>query len=92
MEEKPDLVLEKDDYKEALLTLNAVNLSALAHSLSNLATRIWEEAGLRGEGTAWVNTHPIVRMFVSQMSQLTELNDETFSQAYKICKEKGEEL
>lgn len=81
------------DYEKALNVLNACNLSGVAHSLAQVAPKIWAEARKQNEGTDWVNRHPIVVLYVSQMAALcgvAEIADiETFSRAYEICEKEA---
>lgn len=62
--------MNKAVYERALQTMQACNLSGLAHDLSEAVSQIWEEAQERGEGTDYVNTHPVVRLYVDQMCLL----------------------
>jgi hypothetical protein len=47
---------------------------------------IWEEAREQGQGTDYVNSHPIVRLYVEQMSFLSRAD---YSQSYKACLERS---
>jgi len=76
----------KREYEMALLSQSACNLSGLAHSLSKVMELIWEEAGEKGQGTDYVNNHPIVRLYVEQMSFLCRAD---YSASYKICLERS---
>ncbi|MHC4434967.1 MAG: hypothetical protein ACYTBS_24275 [Planctomycetota bacterium] len=71
---KPKSTLDKQltvwDYEKALFSQSACNLSGLVHALSEVVDRIWVEARLRGEGTEYVNNHPIVRLYVEQLQHL----------------------
>ena len=75
----------------ALYSQGAVNASGLIHSLDKLTTKIWEEARELGEGTGYVNRHPIIRLFVEQLVMLCEAgtttNGDTYSEAYRKCEE-----
>jgi hypothetical protein len=72
---KPKNLLDKQltevDYNDAIYSQNACNLGALVKSLSAKLDAIWVEARLLGEGTEYVNNHPIVRLFVEQMKHLS---------------------
>lgn len=96
MNEKESETLEWHDYQRALDCLNACNLSGLAKSLAGVTTKIWAQARAQNEGTAWVNGHPIVVLYVSQMAMLSGVASiadmETFSQAYKACERKAKEV
>ena len=54
----------KREYEMALLSQGACNLSGLAHALSKAMELIWEEAREQGQGTDYVNSHPIVRLYM----------------------------
>ena len=73
-------------YKMALLSQGACNLSGLAHSLAEAVELIWEEATEQGQGTDYVNSHPIVRLYVEQMSFLCRAD---YSASYRICLERS---
>lgn len=62
--------LTEHDYQLALDAQNACNLSGIVHSWSKIVSRIWDEAHERGEGTDWVNKHPINVLFAAQASWL----------------------
>lgn len=52
---------------------NGVNLSGIALSLTRILTEaIWPEARRIGQGTRWVNTHPIVTTYLEKLCQLNE--------------------
>lgn len=71
----------KQDYIDALNSQSAVNLSGLAHSLSAVVTRIWDDARAQGRGTDYVNNHPIVRFYIAQLDFLCRTD---YSDAYQI--------
>jgi hypothetical protein len=76
----------KREYEMALLSQGACNLSGLVHSLSQVMELIWEEATEHGQGTDYVNSHPIVRLYVEQMSFLCRAD---YSASYNTCEEKS---
>jgi hypothetical protein len=76
----------KREYERALLSQGACNLSGLAHSLSQAMELIWEEATEQGQGTDYVNNHPIVRLYVEQMSFLCRAD---YSASYRTCLERS---
>ena len=78
----------KREYEMALLSQGACNLSGLVHSLSGAMNLIWEEAREQGQGTDYVNNHPIVRLYVEQISFLCRAD---YSASYKTCLEKSKE-
>jgi len=76
----------RKEYEMALLSQDACNLSGLVHSLSKAMELIWEEATEQGQGTNYVNNHPIVRLYLEQMSYLCQAD---YSASYKTCQEKS---
>lgn len=85
-------MLTKKDYQTALDVQNACNLSGVIHSWDNIVSRIWEQANAEGEGTDWVNRHPINVLFSDKVAQLTGSHgDENFHQAYEYCVDKAHE-
>lgn len=77
-----DKELTVHDYEMALLSQGAVNLSGLAHELSRVMPKIWAQSRAQGKGTEFVNTHPIVRLYLEQMMFLCARD---YSEAYAIC-------
>jgi hypothetical protein len=73
-------------YEMALLSQGACNLSGLAHSLAYAVELIWHEANEQGQGTDYVNNHPIVRLYVEQMSFLCRAD---YSASYRTCLERS---
>ena len=71
----------RTEYEMALLSQSACNLSGLVHHLSKAMELIWEEAKEQGQGTDYVNSHPIVRLYVEQMSFLCRADYYKSSQA-----------
>jgi hypothetical protein len=76
----------KREYETALLSQSACNLSGLVHHLSKAMELIWEEAGEQAQGTDYVNSHPIVRLYVEQMSFLCRAD---YYARYKVCEERS---
>jgi hypothetical protein len=64
-------MLTINDYHTALNAGSACNLSGVVHSFSGVLTRIWDEAREQGEGTNWVNQHPISRMYAYAINKLS---------------------
>jgi hypothetical protein len=80
------------NYQDALDAQSAPNLSGLAHTLSDVISELWKEAHAMGHGTHWVNTHPIVKLYVGQMAELCRigvLDPDVYLEAYKTCQEKA---
>lgn len=75
--------LSPHDYEMALLSQGAVNLSGLAHELSRVVSKIWVESWKQGGGTEFVNTHPIVRLYLEQMVLLCRRD---YHEAYVACR------
>jgi hypothetical protein len=89
-------------YKDALDSQDACNLSGLVKTLAGHMEEIWIEARAAGKGTGYVNTHPVVRLFLEQMVHLNgcgfiqETQDaieegRSYKTAYGICKERAHE-
>lgn len=76
----------KRAYEMALLSQSACNLSGLVHSLAYAVELIWEEARAQGQGTDYVNSHPIVRLYVEQMTFLCKSD---YSASYRACLERS---
>lgn len=56
----------------AIHAQSAVNLSGVVHTFSMILTEaLWPEAHRLGLGTTWVNTHPISRLFVDKITDLS---------------------
>jgi len=61
----------KQAAQTALDCQDAVNLSGVLHSLNEiLATVLGPEARRLDQGTAWVNRHPIVTLFLHKLTSL----------------------
>lgn len=78
-------MLDPNDYRNAVFSQNACNLSGLVHSLSNVIKRIRAEVVCTDD----INAHPIVRLYVDQMYNLA--SSLSYSDAYNTCVEKSEE-
>lgn len=70
--------------RAAIVVQDAVNLSGVAHSFAEAMSAIWEEAHTQGQGTEWVNTHPIVTLFLDKLADLNNARFECpqIGQAY----------
>ena len=62
-------------WQDALDVQNASNLSGVVHSFGKVLDALWEEARAGGHGTAWVNTHPITRLWVDKLASLARVQD-----------------
>jgi|SRR5271170_8115607 len=56
--------------QQSLDVQDASNLSGVAHSFSKAMDALWAEARLHGHGTAWINQHPIVTLFIDKLASL----------------------
>ena len=65
---------------DALQCQDACNLSGVAYSFSSYLKTLWDvsnlltaipESSQPGYGTAWVNQHPIIRLFVNKLADLS---------------------
>ena len=74
----------------AILCQDGVNLSGILSSMNAIVQEVlWVEARRLGKGTSYVNSHPIVALF---LSKLVDLNgDQDFSQAYDAVKKLAEQ-
>lgn len=69
--------------KEAIQVQDACNLSGVVHSFSRAMETIWSEARLQNHGTEWVNTHPIVTLYIDKLASLNNYrHDFTILQMY----------
>lgn len=82
-EERP----QPKHYQMALDVQNACNRSGVVHSFAELTEVLWNEAHALGEGTKWVNEHPICVLFADKISSLVTLNYDEFAynDAYTRC-------
>ena len=78
-------------YEDAILVQDACNLSGVVHSLAKAMDVIRKEADELGEGTQYMNTHPVVILFVDKLQSLSGSNDPSaFSRAYDKCQKMAE--
>jgi len=83
-------MITSQDYQKALLVQDACNLSGVIHSFSEIVSRIWEEAHTKGQGTEYVNTHPICKLYADKIADLARVRDvSAYVQAYKECESKS---
>lgn len=59
--------------RTAIAVQDAVNLSGVAHSFAEAVSAIWDEAHRQGKGTEWVNTHPVVTLFLDKLADLNKV-------------------
>ena len=83
-----ETVLSDADYQEALQAQDAVNLSGVVHAFAAAVVRIWQEANVLKKGTAWVNSHPLVILYLDKLSDLSGHGREgtAFSKAYDYAR------
>jgi hypothetical protein len=67
--------------QQALDVQDACNLSGVVHAFSRAMTVIWSEADKQHKGTEWVNTHPIVTLFIDKLASLNRY-DSTLNEAW----------
>jgi hypothetical protein len=60
---------------EALTVQDACNLSGVVHAFAEVLDDLWQHAHAAGQGTNWVNCHPITRAFVGKLASLSRLQD-----------------
>ncbi len=76
--------------QSARLAQDACNLSGVLASLNTIVQEVlWPEARRLGKGTSYVNSHPIVALFLSKLVDLNGNQD--FSQAYDGVKKLAEQ-
>jgi hypothetical protein len=81
-------MLTEKDYTDTLQMLDAVNATALLKSLNEIVPRIWEEADFYKKGTSWVNSHPIMLLWIGKIASLSYGRDapyDKWSKAYEYC-------
>lgn len=76
-----------DDYTHALNSQNACNVSGLIFSLNEIQQRINHTSYQHGYGTDWRNHHPIVKMFIHQISFLCGNGESIETKEYSACVE-----
>jgi hypothetical protein len=89
-EKKEGSMTIQEAARTAIEVQNAINLSGVLASFKEIVHEvIWPEARRLGKGTEWVNTHPIVAIFLSKLVDLNRNQD--FSQAYDAVKKLAEQ-
>ncbi len=79
--------LKPQDYALALSAEGLNNASAIIHRLSWVLDGIWEEAIAGGEGTSWVNQHPIIRLYAQRLLELS--GPKSLESAMAYCQEQA---
>lgn len=73
--------------REALTAQDASNLSGVAHSLSAVLTElIWPMAQRLQKGTAWVNAHPLVTLYLDKLTDLNGYGTVSGMESWDIVK------
>lgn len=82
--------IPQDLARHALLSQSACNVSGLIHFLPEIVSQLWDIAKREGKGTDWVNQHPVLVLFATQISWLTGAEIEgRWKQAVKLCEQAG---
>jgi hypothetical protein len=83
------MAISKRIYQMALDSQSAVNSGALIHGLGYAVDTLQKEAHSTGQGTEFVNTHPIIILFLEQLAHLSGamLNHPKYTEAYKACED-----
>ena len=85
---EPYKSIPEDLAREALYTQSACNVSGLVHSLDSAVSRLWEQAHAEGRGTDWVNRHPVVVLYATQIAHLSGSGStENWDAAVRSCEE-----
>ena len=77
------------DYREALTVQDACNLSGVVHAWSRVLDKIWFEARAAGQGTDYVNRHPISVLFADKLADLAGTRPTDYLRAYDVARRKG---
>ena len=72
-------MLTKKDYLEGLQVQNACNLSGVVHTLSPVVSKVWDEAHELKKGTDYVNTHPLVIVYLDKINSLARIQGDAGS-------------
>ena len=68
-----------DDFQAAIDVQNAVNLGGVIHSFDRIVNRLQNMK----KGTDWVNSHPICKLFATQIEHLTSKTD--YMKSHEHC-------
>lgn len=60
----------QQEASECLAVQDAVNTGAIVSSFHRAFSTLWQEARRLGEGTLWVNRHPIVALYLHKLVSL----------------------
>lgn len=81
-------------WNDALIVQSACNLSGVVFSFAWHMHTLCEEGRRQGQGTDWRNTHPIVRMFVTQLLHLSfgeSVDVQKYHEAYEAACQHADE-
>ena len=78
-------------YKQWWQAMDACNSSGLIHAFPKVVDEIWEEARERSQGTAYVNSHPLVIIFARKLLDLAAKNPYNMEMAEELVKVKATE-
>jgi hypothetical protein len=70
-----DLAALERAYREALDCQDACNLSGVVRSFARHTEALWAEADAFGQGTEYVNTHPVTLWFLDKLNDLARRPD-----------------
>lgn len=91
--------LTLEDYENALCAQDACNLSGVVHEFSRLCGKLWQTEEAEQLGTAWVNKHPLVKLYAMKIFDLAVGENVDFDaqleehyRAYRWCKEQVNRL
>lgn len=86
------------DYRMAIASQDACNLSGIVFSFANVMQRICNESHELGHGTDERNHHPICVLYATQIAHLAGLSvgsdldkEDVYRKAYFICEQRGKE-
>ena len=77
---------------EVLSVQDACNLSGIVGAFGRAMSDLWDHAREQGEGTDFVNRHPITRAWVSKLVSLSryEMADDTFEKVIELAGQVGQ--
>ena len=83
-------MITSKDYQDAIQIQDACNLSGVIHSFSEVLSKLWEEARRGGQGTYFVNQHPISQLYADKITDLARVRDiSSYMVAYRECESKA---
>lgn len=60
--------------KEVYQMMDACNASGIIKSFGEVMTKLWDHAHKNMKGTEWVNSHPLVTIFIDKLVELNNGN------------------